>query len=143
MRARRLCVHGRRASVVEAGPWLLGGPRRRRGANRPGRRVYGLAARRASRDDARPRGAQRGFNFLWTTFTRFDPASDLHAAGVELVRHHASFTPPIVIDARMKPGYPEELFCDEETAALVDRRWAEYFPGGGVEMGDSDRAHLD
>jgi len=24
----------------------------------------------------------------------------------------------------------------------VSRRWREYFPDGGVEMGDSDRAHL-
>ena len=43
----------------------------------------------------------------------------------------------------MKPSYPRELLCDAETAALVSRRWAEYFPEGGVEMGDSDRAHLD
>ena len=47
----------------------------------------------------------------------------------------------MVIDARMK-GYPEELFCDEETSALVDKRWSEYFPEGGVEMGDSSQGHL-
>jgi 4-hydroxybenzoate decarboxylase subunit C len=29
------------------------------------------------------------------------------------------------------------------TAALVTRRWREYFPEGRVEMGDSERAHLD
>ena len=82
-------------------------------------------------------------NFLWTTFTRFDPASDLTAQSVDLVKNHAAFTPPVVLDARMKSWYPEELFCDDETANLVDRRWKEYFPKGGVEMGDSDRAHLD
>ena len=49
----------------------------------------------------------------------------------------------MAIDARMKPWYPEELFCDPETAEKVERRWKEYFPGGGIEMGDSDRAHLD
>jgi hypothetical protein len=38
----------------------------------------------------------------------------------------------------MKPGYPGELFCDPATAATVDRRWRDYFPGGGVEMGDGD-----
>jgi 4-hydroxybenzoate decarboxylase subunit C len=78
-------------------------------------------------------------NFLWTTFTRFEPAADLHAAATRVVRNHLVRTPPIVIDARMKPGYPGELFCDPETAARVDRRWREYFPGGDVEMGDSDR----
>ena len=81
-------------------------------------------------------------NFLWTTFTRFDPARDMHARSVDLVHHHPSFTPPIVIDARMKPSYPVELFCDPDTAATVDRRWKEYFPNGGVEMGDSSLGHL-
>ncbi|MHC4892697.1 MAG: hypothetical protein ACYTFV_04880, partial [Planctomycetota bacterium] len=81
--------------------------------------------------------------FLWTTFTRFNPSADITARGVELVANHPAMSPPLAIDARMKPWYPEELFCDPETAALVDRRWAEYFPDGGVEMGDSDRGHLD
>jgi UbiD family decarboxylase len=82
-------------------------------------------------------------NFLWTTFTRFEPAADIHAARVDVKRHHLSYTAPLVIDARMKPPYPAELFCDTETAALVSRRWTEYFPAGGVEMGDSGRGHLD
>jgi 3-polyprenyl-4-hydroxybenzoate decarboxylase len=93
-------------------------------------------------DDAE-RATRSVFNFLWITFTRFEPAADLHARRLDLVRGHPSYTPPVAIDARMKPSYPEELFCDAETARLVDRRWGEYFPGGGVEMGDSDRAHLD
>lgn len=87
--------------------------------------------------------ARSAVNFLWTTFTRFEPAADLHAAKVELVRLQPSYTPPVVIDARMKPSYPKELFCDPATARLVDRRWREYFPTQQVEMGDSDRGHLD
>jgi len=93
--------------------------------------------------DNAERAAKSSINFLWTAFTRFDPASDLYGRQVELVHHHASFTPPVVIDARMKAGYPEELFCDEATSVTVDKRWKEYFPGGKVEMGDSDRGHLD
>ena len=93
-------------------------------------------------DDAR-RATASPTNFLWTTFTRFEPAADLSAASQRVVRHHVSYTAPIVIDARMKPPYPAELFCDDDTAALVDRRWTEYFPSGGVEMGDSDKGHLD
>jgi UbiD family decarboxylase len=89
------------------------------------------------------RAAKSPINFLWTTFTRFEPAADIHAADTEVKRHHLCYTPPIVIDARMKPPYPDELFCDPDTADLVTRRWSEYFPDGGVEMGDSDRAHLD
>ena len=43
----------------------------------------------------------------------------------------------------MKPWYPAELFCAEETASVVSSRWSEYFPQGRVEMGDSARGHLD
>jgi 3-polyprenyl-4-hydroxybenzoate decarboxylase len=65
--------------------------------------------------------------FLWSTFTRFEPAADVYASHTEVVRHHQCYTPPIVIDARMKPWYPPEVECDSETAALVDSRWNEYF----------------
>ena len=58
-------------------------------------------------------------NFLWTTFTRFEPAADIHAADRRIVRNHIAYTGPIVIDARMKPWYPKELSCDEQTAATV------------------------
>lgn len=92
-------------------------------------------------DDA-DRHVRSEMNFLWSTFTRFNPAADIHAARIELVGTQPSFHPPIVIDARMKPGYPEELFCDEATSKLVDRRWNEYFPARNVEMGDSARGHL-
>jgi UbiD family decarboxylase len=93
-------------------------------------------------DDAR-RATASTMNFLWTTFTRFEPAADIHPARTDVKRHHLSYAPPLVIDARMKPPYPDELFCDPETADLVTRRWREYFPDGDVEMGDSDRGHLD
>jgi UbiD family decarboxylase len=93
-------------------------------------------------DDAE-KATRSVFNFLWTTFTRFEPAADLHGRRVSLVRNHPSFTSPVALDARFKPSYPEELFCDPDTASRVGNRWKEYFPGGGVEMGDSDRAHLD
>jgi UbiD family decarboxylase len=93
--------------------------------------------------DEPARAAASPINFLWTTFTRFEPAADIHGARVDVKRHHLSYTPPLVIDARMKPPYPAELLCDPETAELVTRRWSEYFPDGGVEMGDSDRGHLD
>ena len=81
-------------------------------------------------------------NFLWTTFTRFEPAADVHAAATRVLRHHLSYTPPVVIDARMKPSYPRELACRPDVARRVTERWREYFPGGGVEMGDSERASL-
>ncbi|MBE3562623.1 MAG: UbiD family decarboxylase [Hydrogenibacillus schlegelii] len=66
--------------------------------------------------------------FLWTVFTRFDPAYDLHAPTI-VGHNRLGFALPIVIDARMKPFYPGTVEPDPETKALVDRRWTEYFPG--------------
>jgi UbiD family decarboxylase len=90
-----------------------------------------------------PRRASRSaINFLWTTFTRFEPAADLHAAGREVARNRVSLRAPILIDARLKPGFPRELSADPQTAATVTRRWTEYFPAG-MEMGDAEAGHLD
>lgn len=92
--------------------------------------------------DEPARAAASSMNFLWTTFTRFEPAADLHASQTRLERHHSMYSPPILVDARRKPGFPEELSCSPEVSHRVTRRWKEYFPGG-VEMGDSEQAHLD
>lgn len=91
-------------------------------------------AQKAVRSDAR---------FLWTVFTRFEPANDIYATKTRVQRHHLVYEGCVGIDARMKDGYAEELFTDPETAGQVHRRWPEYFPRGDVEMGDSDTAHLD
>ncbi len=69
-------------------------------------------------------------DFLWSTWTRFEPAADIYAAETKVQRHHLSYTGPVVIDARTKPGFPAELIVREDIAALVDRRWTEYFPRG-------------
>lgn len=89
------------------------------------------------------RAAVSDMNFLWTTFTRFDPATDLVAANVELTRNHVAYRPPVVIDARLRPGFPAELSCDPAVSARVSQRWNELFPEGDVEMGDSETGHLD
>ena len=70
-------------------------------------------------------------------------AQRLHVVAHEREQALGMLAQDVVIDARLKPGFPKELSCDPETAALVTRRWSEYFPGRGVEMGDSERAHLD
>jgi len=69
-------------------------------------------------------------DFLWATWTRFEPAADIHARATSVDRHHLAYTGPIVIDARTKPGFPAELIVREDIADLVDRRWREYFPNG-------------
>lgn len=69
-------------------------------------------------------------DFLWSTWTRFEPAGDIYAAETKAVRHHLSYRAPIVIDARKKPSLPDELIVRDDIGKLVDRRWREYFPRG-------------
>jgi UbiD family decarboxylase len=64
--------------------------------------------------------------FLWTVFTRFEPAGCITAREMRAQRFHTALVPPVVFDARMRPTYPEVLEVDEATKALVDRRWDEY-----------------
>ena len=66
--------------------------------------------------------------FLWATWTRFNPATDIHAKNVELRNNHIGYACPVVIDARMKPWYPQEVEPHPDTVRLVDERWGEYFP---------------
>ena len=93
--------------------------------------------------DEPERATRSDMNFLWTTFTRFEPAADIYSAAQRVVRNHIAYEPPVVIDARMKPWYPAEVSCRPDVASKVSARWLEYFPGGKVEMGDSERGHLD
>ena len=75
-------------------------------------------------DDARVAGSSP--DFLWATWTRFEPAADIYSAKTTVQRHHLIYTAPIVIDARTKPGFPGELIVRDDIAALVDKRWSDY-----------------
>ncbi|HEV8427051.1 MAG TPA: UbiD family decarboxylase [Pyrinomonadaceae bacterium] len=75
-------------------------------------------------DDARV--AQSSPDFLWATWTRFEPAADIYASSTTVQRHHLVYKAPIVIDARTKPGFPDELVVRDDISALVDRRWSDY-----------------
>jgi 4-hydroxybenzoate decarboxylase subunit C len=75
-------------------------------------------------DDARV--AKSSPDFLWSTWTRFEPAADIYAANTTVQRHHLVYSAPIVIDARTKPGFPDELVVRPDIAQLVDKRWSEY-----------------
>ncbi|MFN6964776.1 MAG: UbiD family decarboxylase [Pyrinomonadaceae bacterium] len=66
--------------------------------------------------------------FLWATWTRFNPATDIHARESTVKNNHIGYAAPIVIDARMKPWYPGVVEPREDIVELVDRRWGEYFP---------------
>src|SRR5260370_35746780 len=62
-------------------------------------------------DDAGVAGSTT--DFLWSTWTRFEPAGDIYAAETNVVRHHLAYSGPVVIDARSKPTLPHELFLPD------------------------------
>ncbi len=72
--------------------------------------------------------AKSAEKFLWATWTRFNPSTDIYAKEIKVVNNHIIYTAPIVIDARIKPWYPAEVEVREDVAKLVDKRWREYFP---------------
>ncbi len=66
--------------------------------------------------------------FLWATWTRFNPSTDIYAAESKIINNHIVYKSPMVIDARMKPWYPKEVEARDDIIKLVDDRWREYFP---------------
>ncbi len=68
--------------------------------------------------------------FLWTFFTRFEPANDLYGAATSVQRFHVGLRQPIVVDCRMKPWYTEVLEVDQATRNLVDAKIDRIIPAG-------------
>lgn len=66
-------------------------------------------------------------NFLWETFTRSNPASDVYGYRSRVFQKHWSCQAPLVIDARTKPHHAPPLIEDPEIEAKVDQWCA---PGG-------------
>jgi len=66
-------------------------------------------------------------SFLWTIFTRFEPAADIHASQADLNRYHVSLSAPLVLDCRFKPWYPPVVEPLPETIARVDKLWNTLF----------------
>ena len=62
-------------------------------------------------------------SFLWTVFTRFDPASDIHPRAVRVEKFHPRLSAPLAIDCRLKPWYPPPVLPAPETVDAVDARW--------------------
>ena len=60
-------------------------------------------------------------NFLWVTFTRSNPAADVHGVGEAVVDKHWGCHGPLVIDARLKPHHAPPVEEDPAVTAAVDR----------------------
>ena len=72
--------------------------------------------------------AKQTAKFLWATWTRFNPSTDVYAKEIIVENNHIKYHAPIIIDARMKPWYPKEVAPRPDIAAKVEKRWGEYFP---------------
>ncbi|MCA9180346.1 MAG: 3-octaprenyl-4-hydroxybenzoate carboxy-lyase, partial [Planctomycetales bacterium] len=68
--------------------------------------------------------AQSIENFVWTTFTRSNPAIDVYGIGASQHDKHFGCTGSIVIDARSKPHHASGLMEDPATCRKVDARAA-------------------
>ena len=64
--------------------------------------------------------------FLWTMFTRFEPAADIYGRRQTVHRFHVGLEMPIVFDCRMKPWYTEVLAVDTPTKERVDVLMAKF-----------------
>lgn len=76
-------------------------------------------------DDAND-ATQTPKDFIWHAFTRAEPAADIHAKDARTERFHVALVPPIVIDCRMKPWYPDVLEPAPETLKRVAPLIAKY-----------------
>jgi 4-hydroxy-3-polyprenylbenzoate decarboxylase len=59
-------------------------------------------------------------NFLWTTFSRSNPAADVHGIGAYIEQKHWGCRGSLVIDARRKPQHAPPLVEDPEITRRVD-----------------------
>jgi len=71
-------------------------------------------------------------NFLWVTFTRSDPAADVHGVEPFIEDKHWGCRGSLVIDARTKPHHAPPLEPDPEVARRVERLAARGGPLHGI-----------
>jgi 4-hydroxy-3-polyprenylbenzoate decarboxylase len=68
-------------------------------------------------------------NFVWVTFTRSNPATDIYGIKSTVVHKHWGCEGPLIIDARKKPHHAPELIKDPIVEERVD---AFAKPGGSL-----------
>ena len=65
--------------------------------------------------------AEKLSNFLWVSFTRANPANDIHGIDAFYTNKHWGCNGPIVIDARVKPHHAPPVEVDPVTSKKVDK----------------------
>ncbi|TGN18319.1 UbiD family decarboxylase [Leptospira idonii] len=61
-------------------------------------------------------------DFIWTMFTRMEPASDLYSKQI-VENNHIRHKAPLVFDSRMKPWIPKVLTPDPKVSKNVDEKF--------------------
>ncbi len=59
-------------------------------------------------------------NWLWVTFTRSNPAADVHGIGATVTDKHWGWSGSLVIDARVKPHHAPPVEDDPEVERRID-----------------------
>jgi 4-hydroxy-3-polyprenylbenzoate decarboxylase len=67
-------------------------------------------------------------NFLWVTFTRSNPATDIYGVDAFTKDKHWGCNGPLIIDARIKPHHAPPLVKNAE----VEKRIDQFFEKGAV-----------
>ena len=73
-------------------------------------------------------------NFLWATFTRSNPAADVHGVDAFTHQKHWGCRGPLVIDARLKPHHAPPVEEDPAVTAAVDALCARGGPLAGLGL---------
>jgi 4-hydroxy-3-polyprenylbenzoate decarboxylase len=71
-------------------------------------------------------------DFLWVTFTRSNPAADVHGVDAFIEQKHWGCRGPLVIDARIKPRHAPPLVEDPAVTRRVDALAASGGPLSGI-----------
>ena len=71
-------------------------------------------------------------NWLWTTFTRSNPAADVTGLGAFVHQKHWGCRGSLIIDARIKPHHAPPLIEDPEVTRRVDALFANNGPLHGL-----------
>jgi 4-hydroxy-3-polyprenylbenzoate decarboxylase len=71
-------------------------------------------------------------NFLWVTFTRSDPATDIYGVGAYTHCKHWGCSGSLIIDARLKTYHAPPLEDDPEVEKRVDALGARGGPLHGI-----------
>ena len=82
-------------------------------------------------DDSEFTSASRE-NWIWTAFTRSNPAADIHGIGATIVDKHWGCAGSLVIDARRKPHHAPPLVENLEISRRVDSLAARGGPLAGL-----------